>query len=501
MIHVPDVPWLLHGEPRPVQEEALLRSYYGVALRDAREAPPHGRTLPHYGQGPAPGWGHYLEMRLGKTPTMFNEFLLFVRDRGFRTMFMFAPNKYKYTWALEAEKFGVGMPVHVFESSDRAAFDKFMKKYRDEGMVFANYEALQFKDNLPLFEKFVNWKTYMGADESVFLKGRNSLTARRGVDLARLAGATRPASGKPTPQGITDIFNQMKFAKQLEGKNFFQFRATFAKMGGFKGKKEIGIKNEEQWDKLRFRSGFFAQRADWGTKIASDYESVKLSMEPEQKKAYHDMDEDFMAWVSVNQAVTADQIITKHQKQQQISSGFIIDEYKQVHWLVPFDRTPKFLELMDRLENYITGKCIIFFHYTATGDALVAELTKRKINHAVIRGGAYMDKHRLNTDEEKKRFNEDDDCNVMLGQMKAIKYGHTLMGTPTNPCHTSVYFENTYSLDDRSQTEERNQGEGQSAPINIVDYWTSPVEREIVYALQRKEEIAQKIMGYYKGDK
>lgn len=497
MIHVPDVPWLLHGEPRPVQLEALLRSYYGIALRDEREAPPRARELPHAGQGPARGWGHYLEMRLGKTPLMCNEFLLYRRDHGYKKMFLFAPNKYKYTWGLEFEKFGMDLPFHVFESEDRAAFHKWMQK-NQHGAVFVNYEALQHQANLPLFEQFVDWKTYMGADESVFLKGRGSLTSRRGIDLARMAGATRAASGKPTPQGISDMFNQMKFCKQLEGMNYFQFRGKFAKMGGFKNKKEIGIRNIEDWEALRFKSGFFAQRADWGTKIVSDYETVKLRMEPSQANAYRQMDDEFMTWVTNDQAVTADQIITKHQKMQQISSGFIIDEFKDVHWLVPFDKTPKFVDLIDRIENYVSGKCLVFFHYTATGDALIAELTKRKIGHAVIRGGQYMDKHRLSTDAEKARFNDDPECNVLVGQMKAIKYGHTLMGTREDPCLTSIYFENTYSLDDRAQTEERNQGEGQLDAINIVDYWTSPVEREIVYALQRKEEIAQKIMGYYK---
>ena len=86
----------------------------------------------------------------------------------------------------------------------------------------------------------------------------------------------------------------------------------------------------------------------------------------------------------------------------------------------------------------------------------------------------------------------------MLGQSKAIKYGHTLMGLPNDPCLTTIYFENSYSLDDRAQSEERNQGEGQQGAIHVVDYVSSPIEERVIAALQRKEDVAAAIMGYYK---
>ena len=43
----------------------------------------------------------------------------------------------------------------------------------------------------------------------------------------------------------------------------------------------------------------------------------------------------------------------------------------------------------------------------------------------------------------------------MLLQAEAGKYGHTLVGTPDDPCATMIFFENSYSLDTRSQLEDR----------------------------------------------
>jgi len=488
------VDWLLIGEPRPAQLEALARSYTGYAYRDARDALPVPRRLPHAGQ-PAAGWGHMMEMRVGKTPTLLNEFMLFKRDFGLNKAFVLSPNKYKNTWGLEAARFGIDVPIFVFESTRKRDFAIFMNS-TNEGMVFVNYEALIQKDNVELFSQWIDDRTYMGADESVLIKNKESLFFINGFELSKQAAVTRPMTGKPTPQGVADLYSQLRFARKLDGVDFYQFRNTYAIMGGFKGRQITGIKNEERLHKLIFNSTFFARRADWGTSIESDYEQIELEMTQKQIKAYKEMEEEFMTWLDSGAVVTVDQVITKHMKLQQISSGFIYDEYRDVNDICPFEKTPKFIDLKDRLDNYITGKTIIIAHYAPTIDYLTRAL--KKFNPAVIRGEKHMKKEGRTADEEKLRFNEDPACSVMIGQSKAIKFGHTLMGTKKDPCLTTIYFENSYSLDDRAQSEERNQGEGQMAAINIVDYWSSPVERRIIDALQYKEEIAAKIMGYYK---
>lgn len=486
--------WLLDCEPRLVQLEALSRSYTGVALRNHKEDPPIETPLSHAGK-PTAGWGHLLEMRLGKTPLLLNEFLLFRRDYGVKKAFVLSPNKYKGTWALEAEKFGVDVPLHVFDSNRRKEFIEFMRA-TSEGMVFVHYEALNSDANMALFESFVNGRTYLGADESVLLKNRQASMTKRAMVLSKKAAVVRPMTGKPSPQGVQDLFSQLRFARRLDGWNFFQFRNKFAIMGGYMGKKVVGVKNEGLLQDIMRQCCFFARRADWGTDIECDYETIKIKMSKAQKKAYKDMEDDFITWLESGEAVSVDQVITKHLKQQQISSGFILDDNRTVHEIMPFEKTPKFQDLKDRLENYINCKVIIIAHFNETLNRLEEALNE--YNPAVIRGNDYMRRFGKNVDEEKLRFNTDKKCRVILGQSKAVKYGHTLMGTHSDPCLATVYYENSYSLDDRAQTEERNQGEGQLGAIHVMDYVSSPVEGRIVKALQRKEQIAAVIMGYYK---
>lgn len=489
------IDWLLDCDPRPAQIEALSRSYKGLIWRNNKNQEAISPTpLPHSGR-PAAGWGHFMEMRVGKTPTALNEFLLFKRDFGVKKKFMLSPNKYKHQWELEALKFGIDVPVHVFESSKRKNFVKFMREVGDEGMVVANYEALTYDTNTKLFAEWVDDRTYMGADESVMMKNPNSGFFKEALKLGKQAAVTRPMTGLPTPQAPYDLWSQLRFARKLDGFDFYSFKHTFTKMGGFKNKVPKGMKNEERLHELLVSSCFKARRVDWGTKIDSDYERVELEMRPEQKKAYKEMEQEFITWLENGDYVSAEQVITKRIKMQQISSGFIIDEDGNPQTLVPMKKTPKFADLFDRLENHITGKVIVIAHYTETINRLYEEL--ERFNPSIIYGDIHMRKLGKNAEEEKIKFNEDSKCKVIIGQSQAIKYGHTLMGSETSPCLSMAFFENNYSLDNRAQCEERPQGEGQQAAIHIWDYFSSDIEKDIVTALQTKSSVAQAIMGHY----
>lgn len=493
----PQIDWLLTGEPRPAQTEALLRSYRGISYKDKRDGEPDTRHLPWFG-GPASGFGFFMQMRTGKTPTALNEYMLFKRDFGVNRFFMFAPNKYKYTWRSEANVFGVDIEPHVFESTKKKDFQKYLRDIGSgEGGVIVNYEALTYPENVALLAEFINDKTYMGADESVLIKNPQANFTKQAILLSKRAAVTRPMTGLPSPQSVCDLWSQLRFARKLDGMNFYQFRGTFANMGGFKNRKVVSRKNEDKLEEILSTHTFRARRGDWGTQIATDYDTQDITMLPPQKKAYEEMDKDFITWLENGDGVSADQVITKRMKLQQIASGFVIDEHGKPRELVPFEKTPKFKDLIGRLENEVNGKIIVIAHYTHTITQLYEKLAKYGVT--VIAGNQTMKKlGDLDAETEKKRFNEDPKTQVMIGQSQAIKYGHTLMGTAEDPCLSIAFFENNYSLDNRSQTEERPQGEGQLDAIWMLDYISAPIERDIIKALQDKKSVAEAIMGYYK---
>ncbi len=435
-----------------------------------------------------------LEMRLGKTPTFLNEFMLLKRDHGIRRSVMFAPNKYKRTWATEATKFGIDVPAFAFDSKNREEAEEFIAK-NPEFLLAVNYEALTYNDTIKILRGICDDTTFLGADESIIIKNNESNFFKQAHDLSKSVKFVRAMSGKPVVQGPHDLYSQMRFIKHLNGWTYSNFKAAFAEKGGHMGRQIVGVKNVERLQPLMDECMFFARRSDWMKSFEPDTQMRMLDMTPLQKRHYDEMEEEFTVWLDSG-TVTVEQVITKRMKMQQISSGFIYDENRVARVFEDFASTPKFKDLKEILETEINNKWIVVAHYGQTLDSLIENLKGYK--PAIIRGDEYMRKHKLTTESEKNRFNNDPTCRGMIAQSKAIKYGHTLMGTLEDPCLYTIFFENTYSLDDRAQVEQRNQGADQVGTTTLIDFACSEIEVQTIDALIKKENIAAKIMGYYK---
>lgn len=490
------IDWLLTGSPRPGQIEALARSMLGYAFRDTKDDDPVKRELPHAGHI-AKGWGHWMQMRVGKTPTWLNEYMLLKRDNGIRKGLMFAPNKFKRSWQKEALNFGVDVDTYVHDTDKKLLRDMIKKIEKDrEGILVVNYEALIQTDVVEMLGQFVGGDTFVGFDESVKVKNPNGTFFKSGKDISSRAAFVRTLTGKPAPQSPQDYYAQLRIGRALNGINPFQWRARHVKMGGFKNKQVKGVKNEERLAETIYAHAFMAERRDWAEYIESIPTIREVPLAPQQAKAYAEMEEDFIVWLNEHESVSVEMAAHKHSKLQQISSGFVYDENGQSRAIMPFEKTAKAIDLLEHIEESVVDKVIIAYVHRAVGEALFELLAKYK--PALIVGDQMMKSRSMDVEAEKARFNNDPECRIMIAQEQAVKYGHTLMGTDKNPCLDMVFYENSYSLDDRAQTEERPQGNGQLAAINILDYASTPVEAKVIKALHNKEQVTRVVVEHYK---
>ena len=467
-----EVDWLLKGEPREVQMEALRRSY------------------------PRRGYAHFLEMRLGKSSLLLAEFELFRRDHGFKWLVVLSPNSFKFEWCEEAIRWGSSVPAHAFDSSDKKTASKFVKDNAAQGgILVVNYESLIQAPIRDFVATVLGPQTMIAFDESIKIKNPQSATTKACIALSKECGARRVLTGKPVTQAPSDLWAQLRAIGELDGQNFFSFRNTYCRMGGFQGKKVIGSKNEEQLQATMAPCAFIARRVDWMKTPGREYATRKLEMIHEQRVHYRSMEQDFLVWLGEGtEAITADQIVSKLLKLQQISSGFIIDEYGKPHDITPVTSNPKVQDLKSFLSEEVTGKLFVVVHYSHSLNLLEEAL--KEFNPAAIRGAAWHSKNERSVQDEKLKFNSDPSCRVLLGQELACKYGHSIIGAPDDPCLNMAYYENSFSLDDRAQTEERPQGAAQQGLLTIWDYVCSPFEKMPILALQRKEDVSAAVLGY-----
>jgi hypothetical protein len=360
-------------------------------------------------------------------------------------------------------------------------------------VLIVNYEAIRSHKTQEYIRQFIHnrfsWITF---DESIQLKTNNSAQTIAAITLSKYFDYKRIMSGKPITQGPHDLWGQMRAIGQLDGKNYYAFKTAFCRMGGFKMKQVIGAQNEEILYGLISPHVFRATKTDWTNLPPKLYSQREYELPPNMRAMYKQMEKDFVLWLDNGDDVTVDAAITKYIKLAQISSGFIIREDGGVEDLVAPMQNPRVRLLKDIIEEEVTGKVVVAYHHRHTLNILREVL---KFNYpAIIQGGMTEEQIRA----EKDRFNDRPECRIMFAQIKAAKYGHTLLGgaEPENRCSTMIFFENTYSLDDRSQVEDRIHRHGQTSNnVLYVDMFGTSLDYKVNRALQRKESIFQSVFN------
>jgi len=435
-----------------------------------------------------------MEMGLGKTLTALVEFTSLVKEKEVTRLVVICPNSFKAGWVDEIKKHGIDVHSHIYESGNDWANDHFMNtQFTRPPVLIINYEAIR-KDGVQLYvRKFVaNRNAMIVLDESIQIKTYNSQQTKAALALAHVFKYRRILSGKPVTQGPHDLWAQMRFIGAINEK-YFPFKTTFCKMGGFKAKKVVGTQNEELLAAKIEKYIFRAAKSDWTDLPPKLYTSRQYQLTLKLDNMYKSMEDDFVLWLNDAENVAVDAFITKYIKLAQIQSGFIIKENGDIEELVPPEANPRFNLVREIIEE-ANGKVVVPYVHRYTLSLL--ERSLHDYNPAWIKGG--MEPEEIQA--QKDRFNGDSKCRVILVQSRAGKYGHTLLGGPdvTDKCSTMVFAENSYSLDDRSQIEDRIHRHGQIADSCLyIDLWGTKLDHKITMALQAKENIAQAVFSYF----
>lgn len=439
------------------------------------------------------GFGYFMEMGLGKTLTSQSDFLDQVdaglSDRGL----VVCPNSFKSGWVEDTNKHKLGINQCVWDSGSSHMAAWLRRDSNAPRQLIINYEAIRSPDVMKFLELyFKDRSVFTSFDESIQLKQYDSQQTKQGIEIGKMSRFIRCLSGKPTTQGSHDLWGQLRAMREITGHNYFAFKNNFTQSGGFKGKKVIGNKNEEELQELLRPIAFYAKKADWSDIPPKLFTQREYLMTKEMRSMFDSMYQEFVLWLNDEEFVEVDAAITKYIKLAQIQAGFIIDETGKVHELVTPKNNPRIRLLRDIVDTEIVGKTLVPYVFKYTRETLMSAFGD--LNPAYIRGGMTPDE----IDFQKRRFNEDPSCRIMFLQTRASKYGHTLLGgaEPENRCSSMVFYENTYSLDDRSQIEDRNNRWGQTADHCLyIDLIGTIVDMNMVKSLVDKEERFQSVFN------
>jgi len=352
-------------------------------------------------------------------------------------------------------------------------------------------------------------------------------------------------TGTPATNGVTDLWTLMEFLRpNYFGRNWYSFRNRYAMLATITtayGSTQImvtpelweGVKNCETYDKAYMLFGVSAdtyetiQMQDIYQGAYKHEEELKELIKPvsvfrtlkdcvdmppqiygkkmvvmsdEQRRSYTSMERELLAMYG-GATTTAANKLSALIRLQQISSGFIVQgqlkvfdaedestwwggenerdiEPGEVMWLGT--AIPKLVRLYEDVEES-SRPCIIITRFSAEASRIYDDLSK---DHRVL---LYTGWKKTGTIEEFKEGKYE----ILVANIRCISRGFNLQ----NACQM-FFYSNTFSLEDRLQTEGRIFRIGQRSTCAYTDYINEgTIDLKVVGALRQKRALLDYIRG------
>lgn len=426
----------------------------------------------------------FCEMGTGKTWIAINHAAeRYVADNLNRVI-VIAPRSLLGVWEREIE-------THCSVKSETLILDKpkkwerFKKPFNPDvlNFVVVNYDAL----NTQRFAHLIHANFQLAImDESTMIKNPKAIRTKQCKTLVAQISEAVILSGNPTPNGPLDLFAQFNVLSPtiLGYTNYYAFRSRYAIMGGhYVGGKPVqvlGYREELIEKELKPRMVDYVFRIlkseclDLPPKL---YEQREVIMGLDQGRAYESLKKEAVAEFKGKQ-LQAPIVIARLTRLSQIAGGFFPDSTGGQ----AFQSNPKITELGNILEQS-EGKTVIWCRFRSELKAITDFL--------IFQGIEYVDFHGdLNVQARKEAvesFQTDPKCRIFVGITSCGRFGLTL-----TEGRTVVYFSNSYSFEDRSQSEDRCHRAGLKHPVTYIDLIArGTIDKLILKSLKEKKDLSE----------
>lgn len=418
---------------------------------------------------------------------------------------LIASDKGSYlTWVEEVEKhLHPDVPRRIAHWSSRASQREIksleqLMIARDDvlDIVLVNIEALSSDRAVGWCERFLRAHyAMMVVDEATSIKNPRADRTKACCMLANHTNYRRIATGTPITNSPLDLFGMCQFLKPglLGFQSFVQFRSYFANIiqmsfGSRQFPKIIGY---QHLDELTMRLQQFSSRVlkseclDLPEKV---YEVVHVELSPEQRKYYDDLRA--MAILQFDQGLlTSTSALTTINKLQQICCGHVkIDDGTTID--IPCSRVSQLIDILESLEE----KVVIWCAFQRDVQLILSAI------HEKFRNGLYpVHYYGMSTEGERwnalENFSKDHKCRWFVGTAATGGKGINVL-VAARYC---VYYSNTYSLEDRLQSEDRLHRIGQTRSVTYIDLSVpGTVDDKIGKALRAKRDLARSVLDDFR---
>lgn len=450
--------------PLSIDPNAVLK---GVALRPRQLEGIHKAW-------PKPNFALFWVMGAGKTLSSIVIANLRRSHGMIDRLLIICPTSIKGMWSKEFNRYSA-LPHHLFVLE---AGGKVPTKWDEFPIMVVGVEALSQGGAFDKTIEFVKGGRCMSIiDESSTIKNHDKARTERSFDISQESVCRMILTGTSVTQGVQDMYAQMRFVDPtiIGELSYYSFRNKYCIMGGFESRKIVGYRNlEVLFDKVRPYCDV-VRKKDLKDLPEKMYQIREVKASPLQVRMCKELARDMMTEYGTG-TISVQNSLEALLRFQQISGGF--DPEGQ-----PLPTNPKMDELISLLDEF-EGKAIIWARYLPEIAGIAAALEKVWPGSTMTITGAVPPPERQPMVDQfeasaKQRF-------LVVNQQTCGK-GLTVLSATL-----SVYYSNTFSLEDRMQSEDRNHRIGQKNNVTYVDLVSDlKVDRHVTNAIGNKMNVAE----------
>jgi len=393
-----------------------------------------------------------------------------------------APLSILSVWEEELERFAdFPYTVTVLKGSSAKKKEALRNAEKGDGLqiVIVNYESCwRLEDELLRFDADL-----IVADEGHKIKEGRTAQSKAMHRLGDKASYKLLLTGTVITNKEIDVFSQYRFLdKSVFGSSFFAFRNRYFDMTGYGGHTPV-FKNRMSEDFLnRLHSIAFRVTKSECLDLPEIVEEVRtVELEPKAMKLYRQIEKQSFAELASSE-VSAVNVLTKLLRLSQITGGHLTDDEGDTNAV----STAKLEALSDIIDSVMqeNKKLVIMARFVPEMNDIQRLLEQKGIDYAVIRGGV------KNRDEQVRRFQNDDNCRVFLGQIAAAGLGLTLTAAST-----MVFYSLDYSMSNFEQAKARIHRVSQKNDcLYIYLVCKGTVDTKVIRSLRNKTDLAKALV-------
>lgn len=438
-------------------------------------------NAPYYSRGAA----LLMEMGCGKTITSIAVAGALYQFGKINRILIVAPLSILGVWDEEFEKFAdFPYTLTVLKGSSSKKKEQ-LEEVSDKGLqiVVVNYEsAWRLERELLRFNADL-----IVADEGHKIKSAQTSVSKSMHVLGDKARYRMLLTGTLITNKEIDVFSQYRFINSdIFGTSFYAFRNRYFDMLGYGNHTPVFRKYlREDFLKKMHSVAYRVTKAECLDLPEITEEVRTVELEPKAMKLYSNLEKESYTQMAGSE-VSAVNVLTRLLRLSQITGGHLTDDEGDDNAV----STAKLDALSDIVDSAVAEgkKLIVMARFIPELNDIQELLEKKGVGYAVVRGGV------KNRDEEIRRFQEDDDCRVFVGQIAAAGLGITLTAAST-----MVFYSLDYSMSNFEQAKARNHRVSQKENcLYIYLIAKNTVDRKVFRSLRNKVDLAKLLVDDYR---